>query len=60
MPNSPTNTGQSLLDKVEGLVLARDVPNTAYVVIDRDDATSASELCTVALARRMVRVDPIA
>ncbi|MBP6772630.1 MAG: hypothetical protein KA154_06485 [Gemmatimonadaceae bacterium] len=42
-------TGQSLLDKVEGLVLARDVPNTAYVVIDRDDATSASELCTVAL-----------
>lgn len=43
------DSGRRVAEKVEGLVCHRDVSNTAYIVIDSDDAGRPSELCTVRL-----------
>ena len=43
------DTGRALDDKVEGVLLSRTSTQQAYIVIDTDDATRASELCEVAL-----------
>jgi hypothetical protein len=41
--------GQPFAGKAEGLVVALGTPNCVQVVIDVDDPTAASELCTVEL-----------
>ena len=43
------DTGRLLHDKVEGVLLSRTSAHCAYVVIDADDGTRASELCEVSL-----------
>jgi len=35
---------------VEGLVIAREVPYRAFVVLDQDDPGTPSELCEVELS----------
>lgn len=42
-------TGRLFADKVEGVLVSRTSTQRAYVVLDADDATRASELCEVAL-----------
>lgn len=43
------DTGRLLDDKVEGVLWSRTSTQRAYVVLDADDPTRASELCEVAL-----------
>ena len=43
------DTGRLVHDKVEGVLLSRTSAQHAYIVLDADDATRASELCEVAL-----------
>jgi hypothetical protein len=41
--------GNRFTGKVEGVTLAPETPNRAYVVVDRDDPWRPSELCEVDL-----------
>ena len=41
--------GVAIREKVEGLLLSRSAPGVVYLVLDPDDTTRPSELCTVAL-----------